>query len=67
MRGMLLPSTIFILKTSNELEQFFQLLQAVDVCDPSTNEVATTLVLGIIKYIHIRKDIIDPQRGIVDP
>ncbi|KAG6834278.1 hypothetical protein H0H93_010723 [Arthromyces matolae] len=43
-----------------------ELLQTVDVVIPETGEVGTTLVLGLIKCIHVRKDVLD-ERGNVDP
>lgn len=43
-----------------------QLLQAIDIKDPRTSMEFTTLILGTIKYIHVRKDMLD-ERGIVDP
>ncbi|KAG6865553.1 hypothetical protein C0991_001557 [Blastosporella zonata] len=43
-----------------------ELLEAVDVKAPSTGEVTTTLILGTVKYIHVRKDVLD-ERGNVDP
>ncbi|KAG6850311.1 hypothetical protein H0H93_015253 [Arthromyces matolae] len=43
-----------------------KLLQTVDVVIPETGEVGTTLVLGLIKCIHVRKDVLD-ERGNVDP
>ncbi|KAF9458930.1 hypothetical protein BDZ94DRAFT_1384796 [Collybia nuda] len=43
-----------------------ELLQTVDILDPATSIASTTLVLGTIKYIHVRKDMLD-ERGNVDP
>ncbi|KAF4616569.1 hypothetical protein D9613_008730 [Agrocybe pediades] len=43
-----------------------ELFQAIDIHDQTTGEVTATLVLGLIKYIHIRKDVIN-DRGTVDP
>ncbi|KAG6850310.1 hypothetical protein H0H93_015252 [Arthromyces matolae] len=42
------------------------LLQAVDVPIPATGELGTTVFLGSIKFIHVRKDILD-DRGNIDP
>ncbi|KAF8970414.1 hypothetical protein BDZ97DRAFT_1791252 [Flammula alnicola] len=43
-----------------------ELYQAIDIPDPKTNAVATTLILGHVEFIHMRNDILDPQRGIPD-
>ncbi|KAG6907687.1 hypothetical protein DXG01_007790 [Tephrocybe rancida] len=43
-----------------------ELLQAIDVKAPATGEVTTTLILGTVKYIHVRNDVLD-ERGNVDP
>ncbi|KNZ74279.1 hypothetical protein J132_07441 [Termitomyces sp. J132] len=43
-----------------------ELLQAIDIPIPETGETGTTLILGTIKYIHVRKDVLD-ERGNVDP
>ena len=29
--------------------------------------MSATLILGHVKFIHIRKDVLDPERGTVDP
>ena len=44
-----------------------KLLQAVEIVHPQSNQVTTTLILGSIKYIHMRNDVLDPERGVVDP
>ncbi|KAG5644391.1 hypothetical protein DXG03_008619 [Asterophora parasitica] len=43
-----------------------ELLETVDVRDPVSSKVTTTLVLGSVKYIHVRNDVLD-ARGSVDP
>ncbi|KAF8167426.1 hypothetical protein B0H34DRAFT_16391 [Crassisporium funariophilum] len=43
-----------------------ELLQDIDILHPDTQDVTTTLVLGTVKFIHIRNDVIDPGRGTVD-
>ncbi|KAG6871788.1 hypothetical protein C0995_016628 [Termitomyces sp. Mi166 len=43
-----------------------ELLRAIDIPIPETGEIGTTLILGTIKYIHVRKDVLD-ERGNVDP
>ena len=42
-------------------------MQAIDVIHPTTKAYGATLVLGYVKFIHIRKDVIDPEKGTVDP
>ncbi|KAF8056627.1 hypothetical protein FPV67DRAFT_645253 [Lyophyllum atratum] len=43
-----------------------ELYQTVDIRDPMTSEVTTTMILGLVKYIHVRRDVLD-ERGNVDP
>jgi len=43
-----------------------ELLQTVDILHPVTSEVTNTLVLGSVKYVHVRKDVLD-ERGNADP
>jgi len=43
-----------------------KLLQVIDIVNPITKIATTSLVLGSVKYIHVRKDILT-QRGTVDP
>ncbi|KAG5652683.1 hypothetical protein H0H81_004120 [Sphagnurus paluster] len=43
-----------------------ELLQAVDIADPASGDVTTTLLLGHVKKIHVRKDVLN-ERGAVDP
>ncbi|KAG6827646.1 hypothetical protein H0H92_011012 [Tricholoma furcatifolium] len=43
-----------------------ELLQTVDIKSPETGHVTTTLVLGSVKYIHVRKYVLD-EHGNVDP
>jgi hypothetical protein len=43
------------------------LFQDIDIIDPTTEAVSATLILGSVKLIHIRKDICEPERGMVDP
>ncbi|KAF8632170.1 hypothetical protein AX17_004911 [Amanita inopinata Kibby_2008] len=43
-----------------------ELLQAIDILDPNTNVAKGTLVLGSVKYIHVRNDVLD-ERGHADP
>ncbi|CAA7267220.1 unnamed protein product [Cyclocybe aegerita] len=50
-----------------EFSNLTQLLQAIDITEPSTGEITATLILGTIKYIHIRNDVVDPARGVADP
>ncbi|KAF8167425.1 hypothetical protein B0H34DRAFT_16438 [Crassisporium funariophilum] len=44
-----------------------ELLQEVNIIHPETQAVTTTLVLGTVRFVHIRNDVIDPVRGVVDP
>ncbi|KAF9057199.1 hypothetical protein BJ165DRAFT_15538 [Panaeolus papilionaceus] len=44
-----------------------ELLQTVEIKDPDTGAVNNTLVLGSVKYIHVRNDVINPDRGTIDP
>ncbi|KAF8178441.1 hypothetical protein BJ912DRAFT_1130556 [Pholiota molesta] len=44
-----------------------ELYQAIEIKDPKTDEVSSTLILGLVKFIHVRNDIIEPTRGVVDP
>ncbi|KAF8906802.1 hypothetical protein CPB84DRAFT_1813712 [Gymnopilus junonius] len=43
-----------------------ELYQAVEIRDPKTDIITSTLVLGLVKFIHIRNDVID-ERGVADP
>ncbi|TFY59011.1 hypothetical protein EVJ58_g6048 [Rhodofomes roseus] len=43
-----------------------ELFQTIDVADPESGAHTTTLILGHVKYIHVRKDILN-ERGNVDP
>ncbi|EAU91206.2 flavoprotein oxygenase [Coprinopsis cinerea okayama7 len=38
-----------------------------DICLPNSSEIATTIVLGSIKYLHIRSDVLDDSEEMVDP
>ena len=42
-------------------------MQAIEIVHPTTQAHSATLILGYVKFIHIRKDVIDPERGTVDP
>jgi len=44
-----------------------ELLQAIDIVHPTTKKLSATLILGYVKFIHIRKDVLDPERGTVNP
>jgi hypothetical protein len=39
----------------------------VDIVEPNSLKANNTLVLGLVKVIHMRKDTLDPVRGIPDP
>ncbi|CCM06658.1 uncharacterized protein FIBRA_08943 [Fibroporia radiculosa] len=43
-----------------------ELYQIHDLAHPDTGAVTTTLILGLVKYIHIRADMLN-ARGYVDP
>ncbi|KAI0363392.1 hypothetical protein BV20DRAFT_975745 [Pilatotrama ljubarskyi] len=42
-----------------------ELFQAVDIVHPNTGKQSATLVLGLVKCIHVRKDMLN-ERGVVD-
>ncbi|GBE83041.1 predicted protein [Sparassis crispa] len=43
-----------------------ELFQSHDIVHPESGETTSTLVLGLVKYIHVRKDVLN-ERGLVDP
>ncbi|THH13337.1 hypothetical protein EW146_g6863 [Bondarzewia mesenterica] len=43
-----------------------ELFEAIDVVHPATGQTATTLILGLVKYVHVRKDVLT-ENGTVDP
>jgi len=57
-------------KAPRVLESAFSMecefLQAIDIHEPGTSNVATTLILGTIKCIHARNDCLD-DKGVFDP
>ncbi|KAF5318421.1 hypothetical protein D9619_010923 [Psilocybe cf. subviscida] len=44
-----------------------ELYQAIEIKNPETGAVASTLVLGLVKFIHMRNDVIDAEKGTPDP
>ena len=42
-----------------------ELFQAIDTVHPDTKESTATLVLGHVKYIHVRNDILN-EHGLID-
>lgn len=44
----------------------FQLFKAIDIVHPVTKVATTTLVLALVKHIHVRNDMLT-ERGMVDP
>ncbi|KAF9484822.1 hypothetical protein BDN70DRAFT_872072 [Pholiota conissans] len=44
-----------------------ELYQAVEIKNPQTDAVSSTLILGLVKYIHMRNDVIGPTGGTIDP
>ncbi|KZT64133.1 hypothetical protein DAEQUDRAFT_769966 [Daedalea quercina L-15889] len=43
-----------------------ELFQSIDIADPASGAHTTTMILGHVKYIHVRNDMLD-ERGNVDP
>ena len=43
-----------------------QLFQVVDIADPASGAHTTTMLLGHVRYIHVRNDMLN-ERGNVDP
>ena len=43
-----------------------KLFQIIDIVDPVTQVATTVLILGLVKHIHVRKDVLN-ERGMVDP
>ena len=41
------------------------LFQAVDIVHPTTGQQTATLILGLVKCIHVRNDVLN-ERGVVD-
>ncbi|KAL1940375.1 hypothetical protein VTO73DRAFT_8947 [Trametes versicolor] len=42
-----------------------ELFQAVDIVHPTSGKVTATLILGLVKCIHVRNDVLN-ERGVVD-
>lgn len=42
-----------------------QLFQFIDVIHPVTGQAVTSLILGLVKHIHVRNDVLT-ERGTVD-
>ncbi|KAI6011120.1 hypothetical protein EDC04DRAFT_2871105 [Pisolithus marmoratus] len=42
-----------------------ELFQAIDITHPVGGEITTTMILAHVKYIHVRKDVLN-ERGIID-
>ncbi|EIM81796.1 uncharacterized protein STEHIDRAFT_65771, partial [Stereum hirsutum FP-91666 SS1] len=57
-------------KSPRVLESAFSmectLYAAHDIPSPATGKVSTTLILGLVKYIHVRKDVLTENKT-VDP
>ncbi|KAF9003301.1 hypothetical protein BDQ17DRAFT_1425270 [Cyathus striatus] len=43
-----------------------ELLQAIPV-PPNVPRPSTTLILGAVKYVHVRNDVLHSEKGVVDP
>lgn len=50
----------------NRLLKFSQLFQAVDIIHPETKLCTATLVIGLVKMIHIRNDVYNQEDGEID-
>ncbi|KAL4262666.1 FMN-binding split barrel [Pleurotus pulmonarius] len=44
-----------------------ELFQAIDIVHPETGETTATLILGRVKYIHVRNDVLTDKRDAVNP
>ncbi|TFK37157.1 hypothetical protein BDQ12DRAFT_685429 [Crucibulum laeve] len=59
-----------LVKAPRVLESAFsmecELYQAIDIPHPVAGTTDNTLILGLVKYIHVRKDILN-ERGVADP
>ncbi|KAI6044080.1 hypothetical protein EDC04DRAFT_2890165 [Pisolithus marmoratus] len=42
-----------------------ELFQAIDITHPVSGEITTTMILAHVKYVHVRKDVLN-ERGVVD-
>ncbi|KAI6044096.1 hypothetical protein EDC04DRAFT_3106552 [Pisolithus marmoratus] len=42
-----------------------ELFQAIDITHPVSGEITTTMILARVKYIHVRKDVLN-ERGVID-
>jgi hypothetical protein len=51
---------------SNLHRQILQLLQEIELFNPETGSSTSTMFLGHVKYIHVRKDVLN-DKGLVDP
>ncbi|KAH7903376.1 hypothetical protein BJ138DRAFT_1074133 [Hygrophoropsis aurantiaca] len=65
----LTKATSLHVKASRVKESAFsmecELFQAIDIIHPETGEHTSTLVLALVKYIHVRNDMLN-ERGLVD-
>ncbi|KAI0946642.1 hypothetical protein AcW1_010056 [Taiwanofungus camphoratus] len=43
-----------------------ELYQSIDIVNPATGINTTTMILGLVKFIHVRKDMLT-EKGAVDP
>ncbi|TFK37153.1 hypothetical protein BDQ12DRAFT_205451 [Crucibulum laeve] len=59
-----------LVKAPRVLESAFsmecELYQAIDILHPVTGKTNNTLILGLVKYIHVRNDVLN-GRGVADP
>ncbi|KAL6308322.1 hypothetical protein BKA93DRAFT_725788 [Sparassis latifolia] len=68
--GLTKEPSVRIIKAARVKESAFsmecELFQSHEIVHPETGKATTTLVLGLVKYIHVRKDVLN-ERGLVDP
>lgn len=38
-----------------------------DICAPNSSQISTTMVMGLIKHIHVRESVLDDSKQSVDP
>jgi hypothetical protein len=51
---------------SNRHRRRLQLLQEIELFNPESGSSTSTMFLGHMKYIHVRKDVLN-DKGLVDP
>ncbi|KZO92319.1 hypothetical protein CALVIDRAFT_557690 [Calocera viscosa TUFC12733] len=43
-----------------------ELLEAIDIKNPETGISINVLIIGLVKYVHVRNDVLN-ERGVIDP